>query len=1364
MAPAINKTTGNLTFTTAQDVNGTATIRVVLTDAGSPPASSVAKTFVITVNPINDIPVFTVNTGVAPINGSGNITTLEDAGLQSINYIKTQAVARATALDELSSQTRAWTVGSQTRTSGNLTLTQLSVDPATGVLKYNTTKDTAGSATVLLTLTDSGSGVSPNVKIATRVVTINVTQVNDAPVAATGNYVLDEGNSLYLSASGSSDADITPYNFGQTLSYTWDLNNDGVYETNAGSSAIIGVPWSTLVGLGITAPNVSTIRLKVTDSSGAANNTGTTTATLTTLIVDYGDAPDTYGTLKTGAPPRPGASHTIANGLFLGATVTKEGNARSPLNGLSDTGDDGVAFPTSFEASPTIGLPAYVDITASKVGKLDIWLDLNRNGVFEQATEHLGLLAPGYDVVAGVNRILFTIPAGAMVGDTYMRFRISSAGGLLPTGRANDGEVEDYAVKIKPLQAPVTPTIYRPIDFNLADGKIPQTSDLTPTIVWSTHPENNRYDVSVKNAANVTVFSQTGTTFTSVNVTTTLGAGTYTAIVIAYNKGNVAAPAATWQFKVVPMAVASPLGDIASSRPTVNWNAVEGSKTYTVVIEDRSSGATVLTKTITTASVVPPAIPNQFTLTSDLPLGIYRVRVRATDAADLPGDWSPYVNFQVRTAPVITAPVGTVISQRPQVTWTAVTGAVTYTLELKNLTDNLATVTVPNLTVTNWTPPANLPLAKYSVRVWATNTLGQNGFNSAVQTFNVAPKPTAITPIGSLNDATPTFAWNPVPSADTYELIVKAVYGAKSVVISQTALTTTMFTQPAAQTLPMGRYTYTIRATNNPSNGSTSGAAVSSFSQTYQFTVIEYPTVTQPDNTTFSSHPEIQWTKPVGGSQSEVWISQWTITPPSTTRVLGQIDYQTFANSNITGTTYTPSKLFGIGDYVVWVRTSSVVDPGIVSNWSIGKSFRVTTPPVLIGPTGRTPDPKPTLTWQSVAGAQTYEVWVNSASSNISKVFYQEGLSSLSVTVPTNLPIGRYLYWVRAKSAFGDLSSWSIPLQFQIVTEPTLLGQGSSTFDTTPTFTWNNMAQIVGGKPTGATSYDFEMDNLTNNTTMKFHGLTTTSYTVATPLATGYYRARVRAISTVTPATNSTQGDFSYPYLIFVGGRPEVKAIPPTTNTTPTLSWLAVYGASGYEVFIATAAQPGMNLLSPNANTTGATAFTVPQPLAKGDYRYWIRAINASNGLKSNWSVEKTLLIVDAADLSPALPDATEFVWTVVPGLVPKSMVSESAISMIPAIVNGSQYTPVPEQDSAGEPDVRMLPVPEAALIAPSADELVSEEQTDSILSGWDENTWWETQPQQQKQAEKQQSSAAVGFLGALFALAPRSLKRRKDE
>jgi Ca2+-binding RTX toxin-like protein len=44
--------------------------------------------------------------------------------------------------------------------------------------------------------------------------------------------------------------------------------------------------------------------------------------------------------------------------------------------------------------------------------------------------------------------VAFVVPGTASVGSTYARFRISSAGGLGPTGLAADGEVEDYALRL----------------------------------------------------------------------------------------------------------------------------------------------------------------------------------------------------------------------------------------------------------------------------------------------------------------------------------------------------------------------------------------------------------------------------------------------------------------------------------------------------------------------------------------------------------------------------------------------------------------------------------------------------------------------------------------------------------------------------------------------------------------------------------------------------------------------------------------------------------------------------------------------------------------------------------------------------
>jgi Ca2+-binding RTX toxin-like protein len=89
-----------------------------------------------------------------------------------------------------------------------------------------------------------------------------------------------------------------------------------------------------------------------------------------------------------------------------------------------------------------------IDVAASKAGKLDAWIDWDRDGHFESAER----IAANLSVHAGANTLVLEVPDDAASGITYARFRISSAGGLGPVGLAEDGEVEDHRIEIK--QAP----------------------------------------------------------------------------------------------------------------------------------------------------------------------------------------------------------------------------------------------------------------------------------------------------------------------------------------------------------------------------------------------------------------------------------------------------------------------------------------------------------------------------------------------------------------------------------------------------------------------------------------------------------------------------------------------------------------------------------------------------------------------------------------------------------------------------------------------------------------------------------------------------------------------------------------------
>lgn len=113
-----------------------------------------------------------------------------------------------------------------------------------------------------------------------------VPALNSPPVAdVNGPYYVDEGGSVTLDGTGSSDPD------GDPLTYDWDLDDDGVFETSG--------PTPVLSAAGRGGPDTQPIVLQVCDPSGecdtanggvSINNVSpTVTADLTSQTVQYSD-------------------------------------------------------------------------------------------------------------------------------------------------------------------------------------------------------------------------------------------------------------------------------------------------------------------------------------------------------------------------------------------------------------------------------------------------------------------------------------------------------------------------------------------------------------------------------------------------------------------------------------------------------------------------------------------------------------------------------------------------------------------------------------------------------------------------------------------------------------------------------------------------------------------------------------------------------------------------------------------------------------------------------------------------------------------------------------------------------------------
>ncbi|MEO1528913.1 MAG: GEVED domain-containing protein [Planctomycetota bacterium] len=111
----------------------------------------------------------------------------------------------------------------------------------------------------------------------------------------------------------------------------------------------------------------------------------------------------------------------------------------------NESDEDGVFFPTHLIAGDSSNIAITVSDPNGVGSFVDAWIDFNRDGDWDDAGEQILL---SQTVVDGFQVFNVDIPGNARLGETYARVRLSTSGGLTPTGPAGDGEVEDYLIDI----------------------------------------------------------------------------------------------------------------------------------------------------------------------------------------------------------------------------------------------------------------------------------------------------------------------------------------------------------------------------------------------------------------------------------------------------------------------------------------------------------------------------------------------------------------------------------------------------------------------------------------------------------------------------------------------------------------------------------------------------------------------------------------------------------------------------------------------------------------------------------------------------------------------------------------------------
>ena len=346
--------------------------------------------------------------------------------------------------------------------------------PGNVIVRFNrtTTTTTQLANALAIAIRDAGLGLSPTNAGQGRIV-----------LGGTNAYTLDTTTTTLVQVGSPGVAAAEPVRFVPGTTYTVGSTNRTAITSSEtiATSIAAAVNSATTRGLltNVTATTnqtdgevvlqgvenasgvVSLFRSNIQDLAGnslkANREDGTTQFTIVLGNgLDYGDAPAPYATLEVDN----GARHQVVSDFYLGNSIDIDFNGQpsAAADGDDQDGSDDEDGVTGIDAatSTLVGASQHsIIVTASKAGRLDAWIDFNQDGDWNDAGEQV---FTNQALSSGANALTFVVPGTAAQGNTFARFRFSSSGGLLPTGFASDGEVEDYRVKISgnPWRNPVT--------------------------------------------------------------------------------------------------------------------------------------------------------------------------------------------------------------------------------------------------------------------------------------------------------------------------------------------------------------------------------------------------------------------------------------------------------------------------------------------------------------------------------------------------------------------------------------------------------------------------------------------------------------------------------------------------------------------------------------------------------------------------------------------------------------------------------------------------------------------------------------------------------------------------------------------
>lgn len=630
------------------------------------------------------------------------------------------------------------------------------------------------------------------------------------------------------------------------------------------------------------------------------------------------------------------------------------------------------------------------------------------------------------------------------------------------------------------------------------------TPQAQPVFTWVAQESAKTYHVVILKKQVDGTFQPTGGldvpnfTTNSYQITQTLTQGDYQIKVSSVNGAgteSVFSPFLAFSAPAVPI-LNGPTGMIATPKPTITWSAVTGLK-YDIKIYQGDSTVPM--------SITPQPMGlsgGSYTLPQDLPVeGNYHVRIRAKNTV-VASDFSASCEFTFQSTPpakpVLTGPAQTVFqtNARPQITWSAVTGAVKYTLAImQNGTQVVAPITV---TGTSFTPAVNLASGSYQVVLTAVNKYDRpSTANTAALLININKPVLTAQIFTAYEGVSQTLTLGPSKDGDN-QLISYAgttlsanLQANGTVTINGNQL---IYTPKAGYVTAAVGEIITVKASD--------GLETVTTAITLKIQAPAAPAKPVASTTVLG----FTWPAVAGAQTYKVLIEK------KQGSMFGPVPGFNFP-INVDTNTYQQMQTLPQGDYRISVQAVSVQT---ASAYSPVFTFSAPAVPSLTGPANLSTisASKPTITWNAVTGLK-YDIQIFSGTSTVPMDLGSQvatGLTGGSFTLAQNLPAeGSYRVRIRAASGVvaSDFTERVFNFQSTPPAVPVLTGPSPSAFQSTarPQITWNAAA--------GAASYSLRIvdTQATPNQDEINTIVTGTSFTPSVDLDSGHYQVILTAVN-----------------------------------------------------------------------------------------------------------------------------------------------------------------------------------------------------------------------------------------------------------